>query len=86
MTLATSIAHPFHVGQRVRHDGRRYSLEPFATVLEVKPQHDGTFEYRVRVDDDAGWLWNFDNPAHETWWASYHTVGVPHPTSTEVRP
>lgn len=70
--VADSYAHPFAVGTRVRHDGRRYSTEPFATVLEVVPQRDRTFEYRVRVDDDCGWV----NMGGESWWASYHTVGV----------
>lgn len=60
------------IGARVRHDGRRWSTDAFATVQQVKPQHDGTFEYEVLVDEDSHW----PSAGKLTWWASYHTIHV----------
>jgi hypothetical protein len=68
--LSSGAAHPFPVGARVRHYGRQWTDEAFATVLEAKPQRDGTFEYRVMVDEDSGWI---RSESGETWWPSYYT-------------
>lgn len=58
------------VGARVRHVGRAWTDDAFATVLEAKPQRDGTVEYRVMVDEGSGWP---RSSSGETWWPSYYT-------------
>jgi hypothetical protein len=57
-------------GDRVYHAGQQFpgAEGGTATVLEVKPQHDGTFEYWVRRDRPA-----ILGGSLETWWASYYT-------------
>lgn len=63
--------HPLPVGARVHHRGEIWSLmndggsSGWGTVLQVKPQHDKTFEYEVKRDKP--FLGN-----ETTWWASYH--------------
>lgn len=64
-----SVAHPFPVGTRVRHDGRRWSTEAFATVVDVVQDGVRSWEYVVDVDDDSGWI----TAGERTSWAHYHT-------------
>lgn len=52
------------VGDRVMHRGTRM----WATVLEVKPQCDGTSELLVQRDAPFFPDW----PNNPTWWATYH--------------
>lgn len=60
-------------GDRVHHRGGIYSVshdgggQYWGTVLEVKPQHDGTAELLVKRDGPP--FWSGEN--EPTWWASY---------------
>lgn len=54
----------FELGTRVRH----YGTKMWGTVLETKPQHDGTVEYLVQRDKPL----YTGGPNDPTWWASYH--------------
>ena len=66
-----AVAPPLEPGIRVRHYGQQYlsAMGGTATVLEAVPQRDGTYEYRVLVDE-AHNPWG----GREKWWASYHVV------------
>jgi hypothetical protein len=61
-------------GARVYHSGQQYpeAMRGTATVLEVHPQGDGTFEYLVQRDQPV--LPGMSN--EPTFWASYHTRGA----------
>lgn len=65
--------HPFPEGARVWHRGQQWASwiadRGTATVLEAKPQPDGTYEYHVQVDDGISW----PTAGGDTWWASYAT-------------
>lgn len=62
--------HPFSEGERVRHYGRRWSHEAFATILDVMPQYRGDFEYVVAVDHDSNW----PSAGTTTQWSSNNTL------------
>lgn len=65
-----SKTHPLTVGARVYHYGHQWSgaEDGTATIVEVKPQRDGTSEYRVQLDRPL-----YPGGPEESWWASYHT-------------
>lgn len=74
MTGDEAVTHPFPAGTRVRHDGRRYSREAFATVVEFVDYGVRGIEYIVDVDADSGWI----TAGERTLWAHYHThLGEP---------
>ena len=66
-------ASEIRVGDRVHHRGGVYSLSwegggmYWATVLEVEPQSDGTYELLVKRDEPPFWT----RKNEPTWWASY---------------
>jgi hypothetical protein len=68
--IAASV-HPLAVGARVRHYGQQYpeAKAGTATILQVKPQSDGHYEYQVQRD--APLVEGLPNTP--TWWASYMT-------------
>lgn len=64
--------HPFPVGARVYHAGQQWpgvQERGTATLLEAVPQCDGSYEYRVLVDEAISW----PTAGKKTWWASYST-------------
>lgn len=72
MHLVAHRVHPLPVGARVHHRGELWpeaAVTGTATVLEVKPQRDGTFEYLVQKDKP----FLPGDPNEPTWWASYAT-------------
>lgn len=78
---AESNDHPFSPGTRVRHSGRHWNHLSFATVVEVKPFHDGSFEYIVEIDNDA----NFGPIGTRVGqWSSNFTLGEEIDTSLEA--
>jgi len=72
LSNANSTDHPFEPGTRVRHDGRQWSIKPFATVVNVEPGARGTYEYDVDVDTDA----NYGLSGERSRWNSNHTLGL----------
>lgn len=74
-----AVAHPLPAGARVHHRGCEWSYgftetqcaaKPhwgWGTVLQCKPQHDGSYEYEIEKDAPL-----CEGMSTRYWWASYH--------------
>lgn len=70
--------HPLVPGDRVRHYGQQYTRKGTASIIEVLPGALGTYEYRVRLDDEHRGLLRGSVGPEITQWNSESIVFVEH--------